>query len=298
MVSGISYGQILGGIMNQAKRKLERKIEDKVVEAVSDELARRAFKPIDEAIDSMMRQKYQDSINGGRQVDWDKAGKAYAEFLNGMNNAVVLPDKYVFDVSQDVEVVDYSNKTSNLKMHYSKTEPILGIENENENDKDSKQFLVMDLTRDAMIMYTTDKNGNKSGQVIPSVMKLASSMKNSVKDENESEYKFSIQKTGKKKKIAGYQTLEYKGSGNNEDFIMYVSESFPVQWQKNFTSYMSQFAPASYAENSSNIDSGIMLEYENTRKDGKQKTAWSTKKITEKSFDIVKADYNFGQEKK
>ncbi|MFZ1559473.1 MAG: hypothetical protein WAT37_06075 [Saprospiraceae bacterium] len=66
--------QILGGFMNEAKRKLERKIEDKIIQAVSDELAQRAFKPIDQAIDSMMRKKYQDSFNNGQPFDHEKNG--------------------------------------------------------------------------------------------------------------------------------------------------------------------------------------------------------------------------------
>jgi hypothetical protein len=287
-----AYSQILGGIMNEAKRKLERKIENKIIEAVSEELARRAFKPIDEAIDSMMRQKYQDSINGGKQVDWEKAGQSYAEFLAGMNKAVELPEKYTFDVTQDVEIVDYSNKTNYLRMHYSKNDAVFGIEDLEE--KDSKQFIVMDISRDAMIMFTTDKKGKKTGQVIPSVMKLASGMAASVsKDVQGNELDIKIEKTGKKKKIAGFQSFEYKGSTKVEDFVMYVSADFPVNWQSNYTAYMSKFAPASYAENSSKIENGIMLQYENKRKDEDKVTTWTTVKVIEKSFDIKKVDYNF-----
>ncbi len=292
IISEVSFGQILGGIMNSAKRKLERKIEDKIVEAVSDELARRAFKPIDEAIDSMMRQKYQDSINQGKEVDWDKMGQSYAEFLNGMNKAVDLPEKYTFDITQEVEVVDYSNKTNYLKLHYSKTDAVIGMENV--DDVESNQFVVMDISRDAMVLFTTDKKGKKSAQVIPSIMKLAGTLATSAKTDGiETKNDFKIEKTGKKKKIAGYQSQEYKGNTKEEEMIMYVSENFPVQWQKSYTSYMNKFAPASYAENTSGIESGIMLEYENSRKDEDKKTTWITKKVAEKSFEILKSDYNF-----
>lgn len=98
--------QILGGFMNEAKRKLERKIEDKIIQAVSDELAQRAFKPIDQAIDSMMRKKYQNSINNGQPFDHEKMGEAYTVFLSSVN----LAEKYTFDVTQEVENIDYSKK--------------------------------------------------------------------------------------------------------------------------------------------------------------------------------------------
>ena len=102
--------QILGGFMNEAKRKLERKIEDKIIQAVSDELAQRAFKPIDQAIDSMMRKKYQDSLGNGQPYDNEKTTEAYASFLGSLNAAVDLPEKYTFDVTQEVENIDYSKK--------------------------------------------------------------------------------------------------------------------------------------------------------------------------------------------
>lgn len=291
--NSISHSQILGGIMNEAKRKLEKKIENKIIEAVSEELARRAFKPIDEAIDSMMREKYRDSIHHGKNVDWEKAGESYAAFVAGMNKAVDVPEKYSFDLTQEVEIVDYSNKTTKLKMHYSTSEPYFGMENL--DDKELKQFVVMDISRDAMILFTTDKKGKKTGQAIPSVLKLASGLASSVKtDENSKSHEINIEKTGKKKKIAGYSSFEYKGSTEEEDFFMYVTNEFPVNWQKSYAQYFSQFAPASYKENAQKIESGIMLEYENTRKDEDKKTTWTTIKIGQKSFDILKSDYNFG----
>ncbi len=287
-------GQILGGIMNEAKRKLERKIENKIIEAVSEELARRAFKPIDQAIDSLMREKYQDSINRGKPVDWEKAGESYAAFLAGMNKAVDLPEKYTFDVTQEVEIVDYSNKSNKIRMYYSKSDAIMGIEDLEQ--KDTKQLIVMDISRDAMILFTTDEEGKKTGQVIPLVMKMASSLAGSVKtDSGGKEFDIKIEKTGKKKKIAGFQSSEYKGSTNEEEFVMYVSTDFPVNWQKNYTQSMSKFAPPSYAENTSKIENGIMLEYENSRQDEDKKTTWTTLKVSEKTFDIKKSDYNFGQ---
>ena len=119
--------QILGGFMNEAKRKLERKIEDKIIQAVSDELAQRAFKPIDQAIDSMMRKKYQDSINNGQPFDHEIMGEDYTVYLNSVN----LAEKYTFDVTQEVENIDYSKKKRNyIKLHYSKNNAISRYRND------------------------------------------------------------------------------------------------------------------------------------------------------------------------
>ncbi|MEZ4909477.1 MAG: hypothetical protein R2774_01315 [Saprospiraceae bacterium] len=288
------HSQILGGIMNEAKRKLERKIEDKIIHTISDELARRAFKPIESSIDSIMRQKYQDSISGGQPVDWEKAGAAYADFLKGMNATLELPEKYTFDVTQEVEIIDYNNKKNLVKMHYSKNEPVLAMENL--DDEDTKSIVVMDMTKDAMILYTTDKKGNKQGQIIPSVSKLTKTVVSAAEKENEN---YEITKTGKSKKIAGYQSNEYKGKTKEENITMYISTDFPINAQKSMQAYMSKLAPQSYNENMTNmVDSGFMMEFENVRLDEKgEKTTWITKKVSQKAFDIINAEYGLKNEK-
>ena len=279
--------QIFGGIMNEAKRKIERKVEDKIIQAVSDELAQRAFKPIDQAIDSMMRKKYQDSLGN------EKTTEAYASFLGSLNAAVDLPEKYTFDVTQEVETIDYSKKRNYIKLHYAKSSGIIGMETTDE--KQIKQLVVMDLTKDIMILYTTDKKGKKTGQAIPSVMKLAGAMSNAVKPSIDSAaYNMNLKKTGKTKKIAGYISSEYKGSSAVEEIVMYISDQFPIKWDKNFTRYTSQFAPDPFTENISTSDGGVMLEYENSRKDEKgEKSTWSTKKISEKPFSVITSEYEF-----
>jgi len=42
----------------------------------------------------------------------------------------------------------------------------------------------------------------------------------------------------------------------------------------------------------------LLLAFETTRKKGdKERTSWDTKKLTEKSFTITNADYQFGERK-
>lgn len=287
--------QILGSIMREAQRKLERKIEDKIVDAVTDEIARRAFRPVEQAIDSMMRQKYRDSINGGKEVDWDKAGAAYAQFLEDMNKAVDLPEKYTFDIIQEVETTDYKGRKNPMKLYYSKTLPVMGMENMDEEK--STQLVVMDIERDVMVLYSTDKKGKKKAQAIPSVMKFSGAMAASVKtNEADKDYEFKIVKTGKTKKIAGYTGHEYKGESKEDEMDIYVCEDLKTTWSSRTAAYMQSVAPASYIQGSRSIEGGLMLAFETTKKKGdKERTSWDTKKLTEKSFTITNADYQFGE---
>lgn len=281
--------QILGRVANRTMRKLERQMEDKLVEAISDEITRRAFKPVEEAVDEMLREKYKDSLGNQEEVDWERAGAAYADFLNGLNDAAELPEAFEFDVSMDIEVEDYDGKKNEMVMHFSKSSSILGFENL--DDKNQHQLIVIDVEKDLVVLYTTDKKGQKTAQAIPSMIKLMSSMAASQVDEND--LKMDINKTNQTKKVAGYKTTLYKGTTEEEFIEFYAAEDFPISWSKSFGPYMAQFAPATFSDNTAEIQ-GMVLQSENVKKDNpKKKSTWTTKKVTENTLKIVNADYEF-----
>lgn len=279
--------QIFNGIMNEAKRKLEKKIEDKIIEAVSDELAARAFKPIEASIDSLLRREYEES--GSRS-----SGVNYADFIESLNKEVDLPEKYTFNLIQDVEITDYDGKKNFIKLYYSKSESILGFENV--DDKHQTQTVVMDIERDAMVMFTVDKKGKKSGQVVPNVLKLSQSLVNNSanKAETDEGSNIKIKKTGKTKKIAGYKTDQYMGESEDEKLTFYLANNFPVYPEATMQAFIGNLAPAAYKENSNRLKNInlIMLEYVNERKkDNGETTSWITKKVSEKKIDFVNKDF-------
>ncbi|MCZ2102295.1 MAG: DUF4412 domain-containing protein [Chitinophagales bacterium] len=287
----VADAQIFGGIMNEAQRKLERKIENKIVQVVSDEIANRAFRSLEASMDSLLLQEYEASGDSGRKVD-------YAEFLENLNKKVDLPEKYTFDLTQEVEITDYDGKKNKVKFHYSKTASIIGIEQV--NDEKDKQTVVMDIDRDAMIMYTVSKKGEKSGQVVPSVMKLSKAIVNSAADASkEDDETMTIKKTGKTKKIAGYQADEYVGSSEKEEIKVYMAKDFPVYPQATMQTYLDRVVPSAYRENSALMKdkNTVMLEYENKQKKSKsEKTTFVTQKVIEKSFDFVNQEYGLGND--
>ncbi len=287
-----SEAQILGGILNEAQRKLERKIEQKVIDAVAEELAARAFRPIASSIDSLLKSEYEMTEKSGNKID-------YTEFLESLNKKVDLPEQYTFDLIQDVETTDYDGKKSNVKLYYAKNDAIFAIEDL--SDSKNKQIVVIDIDRDAMIMYSENKKGEKSAQVVPSVMKITKSIVNSsINDTESTEQEYTFKKTGKTKKIAGYKAEEYIGSTQEEDVKFYMATDFPVYTQNAMQAYMNNIVPAAYQENSAHIKDikAVMLEYENKRKDAKgKKTTWITKNVTEKSFNLVNKDYGLEEVK-
>ncbi len=284
--------QILGRVLDQ----VQRRIEDKVVDAIADEIVKRAFRPIEVSMDSILRQKYQDSVAHGERVDWDKVGKSYNDFLNSMNEKADLPDKYTFDIVQEVEITDYDKSKSNVRLYYSKKDAILGFASL-ESKKES-QLVVFDVQRDAMIMYKTDKDGIKSAQVVSNISKLTKGIMDSFtasEDEEKDDYTFA--KTGKTKKIVSYICDEYRGTSSKEETVFYIAKNFPINVSKTAEAYLNRFTPSTYNYNMSKVSSGPMMEYQSTLvQDKKKKTTWITKNVIEKTVDFVNAEYGIGKQ--
>lgn len=281
--------QLMGRIMDRARQKVERKLEDKIIEEVSEEITRRAYRPFEKAVDDALRQKYSDSLNNGEPVDWEKMGEAYSAFLSGLNKTATIPEQYNFDLTQEVEIIDYNKQRSFIKLHYSKDAPIMGMEN-TENDN-AQQLIVMDMKYDVLVIFTTDKKGKKTGQAVPGLLAFSSSLTKNISEDSTLTVK--IQKTGKTKKIFGYECDEYSGENQDEWVTVYVAKGFPAEYLSVYSAYLQKFAPPAYLENNKAI-SGMLLQSENIRKDDAGKRfQWNTKKTVEKSFVIRKEDFQF-----
>jgi len=295
-IAPAAESQILGRITERAVRKVERRIEDKLVEAISEEIARQAFRPVEQAIDSMLRQKYQDSL-GREEIDWEKMAGAYADFLNGLNDAADLPENYTFDLKMDIEATDYDGKKSTSSLFFSKSTSILGVEsNEHSNET---QLVIIDIEKDIIILYSTDKEGRKSAQAVPSMLKFMSSLTKQESTAEDPINEVAFTKTGKTRTIAGHQTHQFAGSTEEELIEYYAAESFPVSWENSFGPYLEQFAPESFSDRN-DLPEGMILASSTIQKsDSSQKSSWETTKIEEKEITIQNADYVFralGQE--
>ena len=290
---GVCQAQILGNILGEATRKINRKVEEKLVQVISDEIVRRAFKPIDRTMDSLMRQQFQDSLGQTEKVDWDKWGEAYADYLKNMNTSVDLPETYEFNVVQKVESTHNKEKTQ-ITLYYSESEGVFGIETEEK--KEGKNIVVLDVKKDAAVMYTIDNKGQKSGQVVANFFKMTSAFANSAAVSEAQDNDLKISATGKTKTIAGYKCQEYKGESSDENITLYLTQEFPVSKDKSMEAFFMKFAPEAYNKNNSyKALNGVMLEYENISKTKKSDTSqWITQSVKKEKFVLNNKDYGLG----
>ncbi len=282
------FGGLKDKIAKRTKDKLERKAEQKLVEEISEELARRAFKPIDKAMDNMLRSSYEEE-NGG-EVDWENDGGAFQAYLESLNKSASVPASYTFDVQMEMEIKDYEKEKHEMTYLFSKTGAYFGII-QYEDKKET--MMVFDNENNVMVIYSED-DGDKTAQAVPSMMNLAGVFV-AQEMEKEGEKKFDIKKTGKTKKIAGYQTDEYEIDSEDDFAKCYIAKEFPVSFAEAMGSTIQGFLPPNYSQTMDLMD-GMVLESEhNSKKDKKKKSTMKTKKVKEETFTIDNSDYGLAQ---
>lgn len=270
----LSQAQIFGRIMDRAKDKVSQRIEDKVVERISEEIARAAMKPIDKAIDDMLKERYeQDSINGKTDVDYGAFAKAFLQPVN-------LPDSYTFDITLECETKDYDGDKSKMEMLMTKDGSAIGFV---QIDEDKRTLMIFDTENDLMAVYNEEE---KKVQGMPSMLSLAGAMASTNKDEDA--YEMTMEKTGKTKKIAGYKCDEWKIDDEETTTTAYVAEDFPVSWKKAFGPYLKQMLPTTQRDQ---MPEGMTLKSESKTKAKNKKSKFEVKKVIETPYTINNKDY-------
>ena len=254
------FGGIGKKVLDRSKDKLERKIEDKVVEKLSEEIARMAFRPIESAMDSMLRSSYEEDQGGN--VDWSKAGQSYNDFLNDLNKAANVPDEYIFNILVEAEMKDYEKEKHDILWLYSTDLKIMGIE---QKEDKTKTLIVIDNENDVMVMYT-DEDGNRTAQALPSMLKYSSAFVNQQNVETNQDYNMTFTKLDKTKKIAGYESQGYEFESEEEKGDAWIALDFPVDFFNLFGNAFAQFMPKTYSDTYNGTKGMIMSsEYQNKK---------------------------------
>lgn len=292
MLTTFNMNAQFGNIMNRVADRVGDRIADKVAEAIADEIIKKTFKPVNESADEALKKSFEDSL-GTEEVDYNKMGKAYGEFLSGMNGAYEkMPAAYEFDIINDIEVTD-GKKITQTKMYFTKTGDHIGYETE---QKSEKSLVVYDVKNDIMVMYTTDKKGKKKGQVLPSMVKFAASMANDKIEEEMADIK--VKKSGGTKSFAGYKCEGYEVITESMTNQVYIAKDFPINQMDAYGKFLAQFTPSASNYDKS-LSQGLVMFSESKDKKSGDYSIYEVKKVSIGTSTIKKADYSFdGYDKK
>jgi hypothetical protein len=282
-----SFSQF-GRLSDKISNRIQNRLEDKLADAIANEIYKKAFKPVDEAVDEAMRKSYEDSTG----TDYRSAGRAYGEFLAGLNEAVnKLPADYSFDITCDVKMKDNKNKTNELKMYYMNDGGAIGYQT---MEKNKINTVVLDVKNEIMVMYTEEK-GKKTGQVLPSMTKFIGALAaNEV--EKQKEEKVNIKKTGNKKTVAGYSCDEYLVETKDLTNQVFIASNFPVSYISAYGPFLQQFTPAAFSD-APDVMKGFVLYSKTSDKEEKETNEYEVVKVSKDKTSFKTADYKFEQMK-
>jgi hypothetical protein len=286
LLAGNVDAQILKGILKEGKKKAKREVENMIVRKASDMIAAEITKSLEGAIDNMFKQ-WQDSIrlNSEDTLDYEGARNAYFAFLTNMNESVDLPKSYAFDLTL---VTETSEDNREALMHFSEEQAVFGIGQEENGDK---MLIVLDLERDATILYQENRKGEKTAQVLPSLRAFAAM------GTSNTEFKqVTIEKTGGSKTVAGYSCEEFQGESEDIRFTYYVAQDLDIEWNNSYGALIEQVAPSVYEEQIEKVN-GMILESITTEKMKNKKkekpVVWTTVEVIKELTQISQADYTF-----
>lgn len=259
----ISQAQIFGRVLDKAMDRAVDKIEDKL----ADEIANAAYRSIDRKIEEAFRKQYeQDSINGKTSAD-------YGGYMAALMRDVPIRDNYSFGLSQEFEITDHKNEKYLATLYYTEDAKYFGVYQPKE-----KSTLIMDIDNDAMILFDHEESTITG---LPSFMNLAVKMQEKDTDED---FVPIVKKTGKTKKIAGYESDEYEVETDKLKGKAWITDKLPYGWTTDYAALSQKFMP----KNKYPSDKGIPMMSDMKEKN-KKKRRYRTKTLSltlgEKIFD-------------
>lgn len=282
------HAQILDRVLNRAINKTQQRLEDKAAEIIADQLTRYLERQIDNYLSDIAReQAVQDSIdrvNRGEKVTTEQVQVRYREILAGMNDASQVADNYSFQIRMDTEVREGDRVTTSAYL-LNTEKPIFAIRQE---EKQQTSYLVFDLEKDVVVMFSENKKGEKTGQAMPGFLTIATHYGDSAM------MAIKIKPTNKTKTIAGYSCKLFVGESEESSFEWYATTELSNLWQEGFYRHAQRFSGQPHMAEWQKIQ-GLVLESKYTAKDNKeQPVIWSVIAVDKNlALTLTKKDYKF-----
>jgi hypothetical protein len=272
---GFVFGQFSDKLIKNAQKQLASQADDYKLIEVPEAVKQKLFISFDSAFAVLYHQSIKDSLSADGNTHESPEKLSPKTFVRHEK----LRDVYHFDLTQVAEIMDYNKKRFNVLLHFSKTEPILGIEYNDENYNTT--IIILDESKKYIVRTHITKNGKRSLTSIyaPDVKVLSSK---SIMD-NCKEIKNNDKKSG----------LRYYSHMTDTEISNIVSKDFLNTANKKERRPLAElFMPQAYTLHLDCIAKGQIYQYKNIIKEDQNiKTSFITKAIISKPMDIKVAEY-------
>ena len=284
--------QLFKKLKKRTEQKILQRAENKIVEGISEEFARRAMKPIDNAFDEMFRQSYKDKYgkdfdDSDLDDDPDIRRQQMNNILNNMYGEVDLPESYVFDYTVEVEVTNFGEeKPEKMKLYI---DPINGYFGVRQKQNGEEHTMVFDPVKDQVVLFNEKE---KTVMAIPNVMQMASVYGGQYQGEVDDTIVY-FGKIDKQKKILKYMCQGYEMETEEYKSIFYVTDRLPFNWTDSFGGFAQNISGNLYKDHEEYDVNGMLMEGTTVDKKSGAESLWEVTKISDKQFKIDCSKYSF-----
>ncbi|MEN8124268.1 MAG: DUF4412 domain-containing protein [Bacteroidota bacterium] len=269
----------------QILKKLKKRVQQAVEETVIDKTADKAAQETGKAMDSLLE----------IDPDYQPNNK---NILYGNNEDIPIESVYKFDTSVTYKmesVTDNKPVSMDYNMLFSKNNNYLATKMQNINSEDFKgkegtmqMTTILDDKNQAMIMLMEE-------QKIAQVISMEKIKDVAVNEENETSQmdinKPNIKKTGKSKKILGYNCDEFETITDDGKATFWITKELSI-YHKNMFSNLNRSLGGDQFNNFPDAAKGLMMEMFFEGKNG-EKNTMKVIDINKKSSEISTTGYQF-----
>jgi len=242
----------------QLLKKLKKRVQEATEDVIAEKAAQKAEQETGKALDSLL------------EIDPDYQAN-YQEQLNQMmisgSEDIPIEESYAFDTSVTYELTMIENdkpSVVNYEMWFPEKAGYMATKVKNSSKGDSKDMpssmlSILDDTNQAMIIIMEEQ---KIAQLLSmSKIKDVALKENETETETESVGTAfnSIQKTGKTKKILGYNCEEFSSQNDTDKFTFWITKDLEL-FQKNMFFNISKSLGGNTFENIPENAQGFMME--------------------------------------
>lgn len=281
IVIGLSFSNTMHA---QFLKKLKNRVQQASEQAVIDKLAQKGAQETGKKMDSLLK------------IDPNYQAKNQDQILSSFMQSsedVKVEDSYKFDTNVIMKMVIEEKKeptTFDYSMWFTKNDSYMATEISNMESKKSKTqklpggiITVIDDKNQAMIIVMAEQ---KMAQILS-----MESIKNIAVEETKGTDVPApkITKTGKTKKILGYNCEEFKTKTENGDLTIWITQELRL-FQKNMFANLNKSMGSNPFQNIPEAAKGFMMEMHSVSESG-QKTSMYVKSISKKNKTINVKDY-------
>ena len=269
----------------QLLKKLKKRVQEATEDVIAEKAAQKAEQETGKALDSLLE------IDPDYQANYEEQLK---QMMTSGSENIPIEESYAFDTSVTYELTIIENdkpSVVNYEMWFPEKAGYMATKVKNSSKEDSKDMpssmvSILDDTNQAMIIIMEEQ---KIAQLLSMSKIKEVAIKENEIESVDTEFK-SLQKTGKTKKILGYDCEEFSSQNETDKFTFWITKDLEL-FQKNMFFNISKSLGGNTFDNIPKNAQGFMMEMHFENSSNGQKGSMTVVNIDKSKKQIMMNEY-------